>query len=90
MPEPISLHDVERRLKKVLVSRMAQHLNPDDIQSDTPLMKKGLALDSVALLEFVVGIEEEFGIFLDDNALSAEHFQTLDTVARFVHGLLTK
>ena len=33
----------------------------DNIDSETAIIEKGVGLDSVALLEFVVGLENEFG-----------------------------
>jgi acyl carrier protein len=84
----IPLEEVERRLKKLLSDRFAQRLGPQQIDSDTPLWKSGLRLDSVAVLEFIVGIEEEFAILLSDSTLTVEHFQTLGTLARYLQGLL--
>ena len=47
-------------------------------------MEEGLALDSVALLEFVVGIENEFGILLDDESLTRDHFESLSALSNLV------
>lgn len=84
----VQIVEVEERLKKVLLQRSTQPLNPEEIKPDVPLVGKGLGLDSVALLELVVGIEEEFGIFLDDSALTIEHFESLGTLARYVQTVL--
>jgi acyl carrier protein len=84
-PKTVSVADIECRLKNVLLSRLGDRVTADEIQSDTPLVKNGLGLDSVALLQFVVGIEEEFDLMLDDSALSEEHFRSLSTLAAYVH-----
>jgi acyl carrier protein len=84
----IPIGEIEERLKKVLLSRSTQPLNSEEIRPDLPLVGKGLGLDSVALLELVVGIEEEFGILLDDSALTVEHFESLSTLARYVQTVL--
>lgn len=84
----IAIAEVEERVKKVLLKLSTQPLNPEEITSTVPLVSKGLRLDSVALLELVVGIEEEFGIFLDDSALTVEHFESLGTLARYIQAQL--
>jgi|RhiMethySRZTD1v2_1073278.scaffolds.fasta_scaffold218908_2 acyl carrier protein len=80
-----SLTDIEHRLSRVLLERLGDRVTAEEIQSDVPLVKDGLGLDSVALLEFVVGIEEEFDLMLDDSAVTIEHFRTLGSLAAYLH-----
>lgn len=40
------------------------------------------------MLELVGAIEEDFGLTIDDEALEAEHFETIGTVVTFVMGHL--
>jgi acyl carrier protein len=80
-----SLTDIEHRLSKVLLERLGDRVTAEEIQSDVPLVKDGLGLDSVALLEFVVGLEEEFDLMLDDSAVTIEHFRTLGSLAAYLH-----
>ena len=82
----LSIEDVQRRLTRVLVTRIVR-MEPDALSPETPLIKKGLNLDSVALLEFVVGIEEEFGIILDDTGLTPDRFRSLGTLAKYIHDI---
>ncbi len=80
----MEIKTVEERLKTVL-QQVLRDANPGNIDADVALVKKGLSLDSVALLEFVVTIEHEFGIVLDDSLLTIEHFESLHTLAELVH-----
>ena len=41
-------------------------------------------LDSLAIGQLVAFCEEEFGISLDDGAVTAEHFESLDAVTALV------
>ena len=41
-------------------------------------------IDSVALFELVVGLEEEFDIELDDTDFSVEAFHDVNSIARLV------
>ena len=75
---------IEERLKELLLSVMKEPVEPDRIRPDVALMHEGLSLDSVTLLEFVVGIENEFKIIVDDGVMTREHFETLGALARAV------
>ena len=83
-----SVEEIEERLKKVILERASQPIQADEIHSDVALVGEGLGLDSVALLEVVVGVEEEFDIILDDSALTVEQFQALGTLARYIQAQL--
>ena len=82
-PTP-SIEEIEQRLKQVLLQRTTVPLKADEITSEVALIGEGLGLDSVALLEFIVGLEDEFGIMLDDSTLTTAHFESLKTLARHV------
>jgi acyl carrier protein len=84
---PLTVDDVRRRLANVLATRVVR-MDPQSLSAETPLIKSGLNLDSVALLEFVVGIEEEFGIVFDDAALTADRFRSLGTLAQYIHDIV--
>ena len=83
-----SIEEVQHRLKRVLLSNLSQSLNSTEIHAEVALLEDGLALDSIALLEFVVGIENEFGLLLDESTLSTESFESLTTIAHLVHSML--
>ncbi len=51
---------------------------------DTPLIGKGLGLDSVSVLGLVVGLEEEFNIFLEDSELSIELFKNIGSLCDYI------
>jgi acyl carrier protein len=76
---------IEDRLKKMVVERLFLKIPPETIEEDKSLIET-YGVDSVSLLEMVVGIEEEFGIAVDDSDFSIEHFQTIAALADFVRG----
>ena len=41
-------------------------------------------VDSVCLLELVVGLEDEFGIVIEDGDFSVKNFESVDAIAEFV------
>ena len=74
---------VEQRLKRMIVERLFMRIEPEQIREDKSLMDD-YGVDSVSLLELVVGIEEEFGIRVDDADFSVENFATIERLAAFV------
>ena len=56
----------------------------DDLSASTELLGGIPELDSLALVELVVVIEERFGIAIDDSEFTGEVFETLGSLAGFV------
>ena len=54
------------------------------LDADTPLLSSGLNLDSVAVLELVLEVENEFAVAFSDADLSVELFKTAQTLAEAV------
>jgi len=72
----------------IQIIRQATGVGPDAaLDRDTPLVGAGIALDSVAVLELLVGIEKEFGIELHhEKLIEAKALRTVGTLADFVDG----
>jgi acyl carrier protein len=61
------------------------------VDRDTPLIGRGLSLDSVAVLEMLLGLEKEFGIPLDpDGLLAAQALRTVGTLADYLDAQATE
>ncbi len=69
-----------------IVARVG-HLGPEEqIGESTPLVGGGLALDSVSVLELLLGLEVEFGIEIDaEELLRAKALHTVGTLAAFIN-----
>lgn len=78
---------IESRLKHMIVERLFLTVAPDDIENDKSLVDE-YGADSVSLLELVVGIEEEFGVEVDDDDFDAANFSTVNALASFVRARL--
>ena len=57
------------------------------LKNDAPLLE-GI-LDSMALMQLVSFLEEEFDIEIDDTEVTAENFKTIADIERLVGGRLT-
>jgi acyl carrier protein len=69
---------------RVIVDRVNPDLDAAALSSDTRLIKAGLALDSMAMLELVTGLEDELGIMIDESELKLEVFDNIGCLARFL------
>jgi acyl carrier protein len=69
---------------RVIVGRLNPTLDPAALSAGTALVGAGLALDSMALLELVTGLEEELGIPIDESRLDAGAFKDIESLARFL------
>lgn len=54
------------------------------MQSETALLGNIPELDSMAVVHVLTAIEEHFGIFVEDDEVSADSFATLGDLADFV------
>jgi acyl carrier protein len=77
--------DIEDRVKKVIIERLKLNVNAGEISNNTPLIGKGLGLDSVGVLELVVGLEQEFDIMFDDSEMNIELFENIGSLTNYIN-----
>jgi acyl carrier protein len=74
-------------LKRFIVRRLRlERIDPDSIGDDAPLVGGGLDLDSIDLLELVVGLEKEYGLKIADVAEGRRILASVRSLADFVAG----
>ncbi len=82
--QEVELLEVKDRLKKLIIQRLKLQMDPNSIDDDAPLFGEGLGLDSIDALELVVGLEQEFGVQVPDEAVGREAFASINALAEFV------
>ena len=70
------------RVKRLLIERLSLPLEEGQIADDCALFGLGLGLDSVDTLEIAVGIEQEFGIQVQDEDMMV--FRSILSVVEFI------
>jgi len=60
----------------------------NDFTSETRLLGDLPELDSMAVVAVILGLEEQFGIIVEDDDISAETFETVGTLLAFVRSKL--
>jgi len=75
---------VNEDVRDVLKTTLQIGDRANDIEMDTPLLGNIPELDSMAVAMLVTALEEHFDIFVDDDDISAETFETFATLCDFV------
>ena len=80
--------EVLDELKTILVERLKfEPRRAADTGPETTLPKGvegSLGLDSLDFIELSVAIEERFGIVMDEREDLAQHFESFDTLSRYI------
>ena len=71
-------------VKAAVIQTLAIEERAAALDASTPLTSIP-ELDSMAILELVVELEQRFGIEFEDDDVTAEVFETLGSLAAFVH-----
>jgi len=74
-----------QRLKELMITRLKLKITPDQLGEETQLFgPDGLGLDSIDVLELVVGIKKEFGVEIADRQTAEKVFTSLGAIVRFI------
>lgn len=76
---------IEDQLKKMIVERLFLDVESGDIDDSDSLMEK-YDVDSIRLFEMVIGIEELFGIVIDEEEFDVGLFRNVSSIAGYVRG----
>ena len=79
----MNIAEIESRIKEMVVERLFLKVAPEELASDASLIDD-YGVDSVALLELVVGLEEVFGIVVEDDDVDLANFSSVKALAEFV------
>jgi acyl carrier protein len=72
------------RVKELIVRRLKLDIDPKSIEDDAPLFGEGLGLDSIDALELVLGLEQEFGIKVEDEEVGVKAFASVNALVDFI------
>lgn len=81
---------IEYRIKQVIIRTLSLEVDAEEIDDADELFDGGLGLNSMATIEIIVGLEEEFGIEVPDEDLRVELFDSVQTMADYVRTALQK
>ncbi len=71
-------------LKKILSAQLGPSYPPENFRTDTELLGSIPELDSMAVVGVLTAVEEELGVIIEDDEVSAELFATFGSLSDFV------
>ncbi len=81
---------IEHRVKQVIIRTLSLEVDAEEIDDEDELFGGSLGINSMATIEIIVGLEEEFGIEVPDEDLRVELFDSVQTMADYVRIVLQK
>ena len=81
---PTGSDALKQQIKQLIVERLKLEVAPDAIEDAQPLFGDGLGLDSIDALELVLGIEQAFGVKIEDEEMGEQALSSVNALADFV------
>jgi len=75
-------NSIVTEIKNIIKNAVGSNVVPDPLADDYPLL--GNLLDSLAVTNLIIGLEEHFGFVFNDDELSAEAFENALTLTELV------
>jgi acyl carrier protein len=79
----MSIEDIKHRIVEVMIRDLELTLDPNEIYN-TSRLDDLFGMDSIAITELIIGIEQEFNIKIPAEDLSVKIFQNLETLTEYV------
>lgn len=73
---------IQESLKELIVDRLFLDIDPDEIDTDTPLAEYGV--DSFLLLELIVALEELYGIKFEESDITSETLKSVASLTELI------
>ena len=78
---------LKQEIKELIIERLFLRLTPEDIGDNAALLDE-LGIDSVALFELVVSLEDVYGITFEEDEFRLSLFKDVSSIADFVESKL--
>jgi len=74
-----------QQVKEMIIDSLRiEGMSALDIDTDAPLFGEGMGLDSIDALELVLGIEQVFGVKIEDEAAGLKAFKSVQALTDFI------
>jgi acyl carrier protein len=80
----VDMSQLKLQIKQMLVERLKLEVEPGAIGDRDPLFGEGLGLDSIDALEVVLGLEQVFGVKIEDEEVGVKALASVESLADFV------
>ncbi|MET1256772.1 acyl carrier protein [Aliikangiella maris] len=76
--------DVSNKIKQLLIETLSLDLSIEQLDDDTLLLGNIPEFDSMAIVSILTALEEHFEFTVEDDDLSADVFESIETLINFV------
>ena len=88
--EEHNIHAVKLKRKEIVLNDLDVNIESQQIDDTVSLYDDGIGLDSIAIINFIVLVEERFNISFDENEISARVFSNIQSLGEFILTKITK
>ncbi len=75
------------KIKQLVISKFNLDIEPRDISAEQSLIELGVGVDSVSTLEFIMELEEELGVSIDESEVNPGVLETVESLSEFIMSL---
>jgi acyl carrier protein len=75
---------IDKLKSRIIEVLELQEIAPEDIDPDEQLVGGRFEIDSIDVMELVILLEKDYGVFIDSKELGAEVLQSVRAMAEFV------
>ena len=75
------------KIRRLVISKFNLDIEPQDISAEQSLIELGVGVDSVSTLEFIIELEEEFGVSIDESEVGSGVLETVESLSEFIMSL---
>ncbi len=72
------------KIRRLVVGKFNLDIEPQDISAEQSLIELGVGVDSVSTLEFIMELEEEFGVSIDESEVNLGVLETVESLSEFI------
>lgn len=80
----MEIEHIKQEIKTIFVERLNINVAKSNLDDAGLFADDGWAIDSVDVIDLVLGIEKTFGIRLEQDAEVQRHFKSLNTLAAYL------
>ncbi len=78
---------LREQVRRLVVDKFNLDIEPQDISAEQSLIELGVGVDSVSTLEFIMELEEEFGVSIDESEVDPGVLETVESLSEFILSL---
>ena len=72
------------KIRRLVISKFNLDIEPQDISAEQSLIELGVGVDSVSTLEFIMELEEELGVSIDESEVNLGILETVESLFEFI------